>query len=149
MAYYTVSPEKACQHETVEISLDNLYIPGVEESFNIETELEVGDVMHNGDLIDGGEVAAKSTMFNFLNEYEGEQEELGIFLGYAENDWSYQEMWHESNYSRTEINQANKTLEEYGMIEMDFGDVNLTAKGEDVYRAFDILSEDQEILHET
>jgi hypothetical protein len=143
------TPEEACQTETIELSLDSLYIPGSGREFDIETVLELDQVMQDGELVEGRKVAARSTLTSFLERYDEGGEELGIFLGYAENGWSSERMWRNSDYRRNEVYQATETLEdEYGLIETDFGDVDLTARGQEVYDAFTVLSEDEELLEE-
>jgi hypothetical protein len=143
------TPEEACQTESIDISLDNLYIPGNGDNFDIETILDVDSVMHDGELVDGDKVAARNTLTDFLEEYDEGGEELGIFLGYAENGWSSEQMWLNSDYGRSEVYQATEKLEEeHGLVETDFGDVDLTARGQEVYDAFTVLSEDENLLEE-
>lgn len=142
MVNYTVEPEKATQNEMPEITFDSFFVPGSQE-YEVAAILDVEDVMEEGDLIPAETVQARRVFGEFIEEYENDSETLGIFLGYAENDWTSEEMWRNTDYSRGELYNSTEKLEDnYGLIETDFGNVSLTQEGKDVYDAFEILAEE-------
>ncbi|PSH02324.1 MAG: hypothetical protein BRC26_01125, partial [Nanohaloarchaea archaeon QH_8_44_6] len=103
---------------------------------------ELEDVIDEGEITDAETVKAKSVMEGFSAEYEGDTETLEVFLGYAENDWTSEDMWRKSELDRDTVYSATEALEEdHGLVQTDFGDVGLTQKGSEVYEAFEILSE--------
>ena len=142
--HYPIEPGKSLTTPSPELTFESVSIPGSEEEYNVEAILDVEDVIDEGELVDAEVVKAQSAFGSFISEYEDDSDTLEVFLGYAENDWGSEQMWRNTDHSRGELYESTEVLEEeYGLIETEYGDVNLTQKGHDVYDAFEILSENE------
>jgi hypothetical protein len=144
MADYPMDPEEVLTTQSPELSFETVSVPGKNRQYNIETVLGIEDAIDDGELVAAEVLSERSTLGEFISEYEDDSKTLKIFLGYAENSWSSEEMWQETDHRRDEIFGATEVLEEdYGVIETDFGDVELTERGNEVHRAFQELTQKQ------
>lgn len=138
------SPDEAVDNIEVPVGDDEEYIivPGSGTRYELNFDLELDQLVHEGDLVQAEVASGLSIFEEFMEGYEDNETGIEVFLGYAENDWSAEEMWHETDISRDSIYSVTEALEEeYGLVETDFGDVELTQDGESMYETFLHLSE--------
>lgn len=139
--YEGVDPDEAGISK-FEFRTDEFNVPGQEHSYNIDTIVDIADVVDNqGSLIPGEVVDAATTVLDFIQSQEGDVMVIETFLGYAESDWSLNEMWENTDYNFSEIDMATDRLEQEEVLEVNYGDVTLTDGGIEVYDAFEVLSE--------
>ncbi len=139
---YPQDPCNANQTPAVETSYKGVHIPGRSDEYQIEIDLDKDELIEDGELLDASVVNARRTVKEFIGEED--YEAVGIFLGYAENDWTRQDMWRESEYGRGEVFAATNRLDQnYGLVEVGANIVDLSEKGEEAYEFFKLLSEDE------
>lgn len=138
------SPDDAV--DNIEIAVDeeaeHITVPGSDASYELNFNLDLEQLVHDGNLVQAEVAAGLSVFEEFMQEYDDSETGLEVFLGYAENDWSAEEMWHQTDMARDSIYSVTEALEEdYGLVETDFGDVELTGDGESMYETFLHISE--------
>ena len=138
------SPDKAVDNVEIPVDSDEeiITVPGSGTSYELDFKLDLEQLVHEGDLVQAEVAAGLSVFEEFMQEYEDSETGLEVFLGYAENDWSAEEMWHNTDINRDSIYSVTEALEDnYGLVQTDFGDVELTQDGESMYETFLHLSE--------
>lgn len=126
----------------VDEGVENIRLPGSDASYELDFDLDLGQLVHDGDLVQPEVAKGLSVFEEFMQNYKDSETGLEVFLGYADNDWTAEDMWHATDMSRDSIYSVTEALEEdYGLVETDFGDVELTRDGESMYETFLHISE--------
>lgn len=125
----------------METSYEAVHVPGRSDEYQVEINLNSEKLIENGRLLDASTVNARNAIRQFIDDEESEA--IGVFLGYAENDWNKQELWRNSEYSRRDVFTATKRLEEdYNLVDISVDEIALTDEGEKAHEFFEVLPED-------
>lgn len=124
-----------------EPDFDSVSVPGPETEYEINFNVDLKQLMHEGELVDAAVCAGIPVFEEVMSEYQ-DSSYLEVFLGYAESDWTAEEMWQNTNMERNEIYSITEELEDdQGLIRTDFGDVELTGRGRNLYETLTYLSD--------
>lgn len=136
-------PDEAVPEITVSETLkaEEITVPGSDSEYSLSFDVNMEELVHQGTLIDAEIASGLSTFKEVMENYDEDTETLEVFLGYVENDWTAEEMWHQTDMGRDSIYSATEILEEdYELLETDFGDVEVTESGQNFYDTFVYLS---------